>query len=125
MPTRSAGHAGAAQLRHGSAEVLYLSVNQLQFSELGALASGAEQWNDGCQVSCVDWYGNARPLFYRGRVFALLGYELVEGQTAGGAIAEVGRSNLLTAVPQAARRSDGPPMPQPGPAPSDLNPFEL
>jgi hypothetical protein len=41
--------------------------------------------------SCVDWYGNARPLFLRGRIFALLGYEIVEGRLAGGAIREARR----------------------------------
>ena len=38
--------------------------------------------NDQCQASCVDWYGNARPIFLGGRIFALLGYELVEGRMA-------------------------------------------
>ena len=44
--------------------------------------------DDGCRASCVDWYGNARPLFLRGRVFALLGYELVEGSLDDGRIRE-------------------------------------
>ena len=34
---------------------------------------------DDCAASCVDWYGNARPIFLRGRILALMGYELVEG----------------------------------------------
>ena len=34
-------------------------------------------------ASCVDWYGNARPIFLGDRMFALLGYELVEGRRAG------------------------------------------
>ena len=41
-----------------------------------------------CIASCVDWYGNARPIFLGGRVFALMGYELVEGALAGGRISE-------------------------------------
>ena len=45
--------------------------------------------NDGCRASCVDWYGNARPIFARDRVFALLGYELVEGQVLNAGIREV------------------------------------
>jgi hypothetical protein len=36
----------------------------------------------------VDWYGNARPLFLRGRLFALLGYELVEGRIDEGRMLE-------------------------------------
>ena len=30
----------------------------------------------------MDWYGNARPIFIGQRVFALMGYELVEGAIA-------------------------------------------
>jgi hypothetical protein len=59
--------------------------------ELGAQPDKAR--NDGCKASCVDWYGNARPLFLRGRLFALLGYELVEGAVRGGQISELRRIN--------------------------------
>lgn len=31
-----------------------------------------------CETSCVDWYGNTRPIFLGDRVFALMGSELVE-----------------------------------------------
>ncbi len=31
-----------------------------------------------CETSCVDWYGNTRPIFLRDRIFALMGSELVE-----------------------------------------------
>lgn len=98
LPTRSASQPGAAQLIHGSAEVLFLAVSRLDFSLLGALRSGRDQPDDHCEVSCVDWYGNARPLFYRERVFALLGYELVEGRIAGDAITEAARMTLLSAL---------------------------
>ena len=54
-------------------------------------------------VSCVDWYGNARPIFYRGRIFALMGYELVEGSIASGRIREIGRTSFLKRRVQAAR----------------------
>jgi hypothetical protein len=39
----------------------------------------------------VDWYGNARPLFVGARVFALLGYEIVEGRVIDGRLAETRR----------------------------------
>jgi hypothetical protein len=42
-------------------------------------------------ASCVDWYGNSRPLFLRNRVFALLGYEIVEGEMSGRGITETRR----------------------------------
>ena len=98
LPTRSPQQPGVAQLRQGSAEVLFLSVRQLDFAPLGALAASGAQENDRCEVSCVDWYGNARPLFYRGRVFALLGYELVEGRTDDGVLREVARTSFLSAL---------------------------
>ncbi len=47
-----------------------------------------------CQISCVDWYGNSRPIFTGGRVFALMGTDLVEGRLEGGRIGEVGRVDL-------------------------------
>ena len=47
-----------------------------------------------CEVSCVDWYGNARPIFTEGRVFGLMGTELVEGRLFNGGIAEIQRVGM-------------------------------
>jgi hypothetical protein len=44
--------------------------------------------------SCVDWYGNTRPIFYRDRLFALMGSEFVEGELAGGLLKELARLDL-------------------------------
>ncbi len=52
-----------------------------------------------CEVSCVDWYGNARPIFTEGRVFALMGTELVEGRLFNGGIAEIQRVGM-TGLPR-------------------------
>jgi len=83
------------QLRHTSASLLYLRNHGLTFSELGTLeARPGSNRDDGCRASCVDWYGNARPLFVRGRVFALLGYEIVEGRLTGQRIVESRRINF-------------------------------
>jgi hypothetical protein len=79
--SRRAGVYADAQ---GSASVLFLRQRGLRFSALGALQAGATPRDDGCKASCVDWYGNARPIFLGERVFALLGYELVEGRLDGG-----------------------------------------
>ena len=75
------------QLRHASAAVLFLR----NFVELGTLDAQPGRSDDGCRASCVDWYGNSRPLFIRGRVFALMGYELVEGRVSGSRIVETNR----------------------------------
>ena len=47
-----------------------------------------------CEVSCIDWYGNSRPIFTGGRVFALAGTELIEGRVENGRISEVQRLNI-------------------------------
>ena len=81
-------------LNKSAASVLYLRNNGLTLTELGALAARPVQLSaadDGCRASCMDWYGNARPLFLQGRVFALLGYEVVEGVFKEGQIREVRR----------------------------------
>ncbi len=73
----------------GSAGVLYLRNRALRLSGMGQLdAASVAGRNDDCRTSCMDWYGNARPLFIGDRVFALLGYELVEGRVEGERIRE-------------------------------------
>lgn len=47
-----------------------------------------------CAVSCVDWYGNSRPIFTGGRIFALMGTDIIEGEMRGGRIREMGRADL-------------------------------
>jgi hypothetical protein len=80
-PVRKGGVFAGGQ---GAASVLYLRLRDLAFHPLGRLESRADgSGNDGCKASCVDWYGNARPIFLGDRVFALLGYELVEGELSG------------------------------------------
>jgi len=98
---RADGRPGYEHLIHGSASIVFLRNEGRRFTRLGALASattGPEE--DDCQASCMDWYGNARPLFLRGRIFALLGYELVEGAVTDGALRELRRTSF---VPQAPR----------------------
>lgn len=52
-----------------------------------------------CEVSCIDWYGNSRPIFTDGRIFGLAGTELIEGRFAEGRIREVQRINIALAKP--------------------------
>lgn len=81
---RPVRHGGVFAGGQGAASVLYLRLRDLAFQPLGRLESRpAGSGNDGCKASCVDWYGNARPIFIGDRVFALLGYELVEGELSG------------------------------------------
>ncbi len=99
LPIRGGAAPGYEHLINGSASLLFLTVDKLRFFEAGQLRSDAQTpQDDRCQVSCVDWYGNARPIFYRDRVFALLGYELVEGELVDGQIRELRRTNMLSAL---------------------------
>ncbi|QSQ12394.1 beta-propeller domain-containing protein [Myxococcus landrumensis] len=86
-----------SHLRYGSAEVSFMRVDpDLKLSNLGTLkASETSPYDDSCSTSCVDWYGNARPIFYRDRVFALMGYELLEARVTGSAVEESFRVSYL------------------------------
>ncbi len=51
----------------------------------------------------MDWYGNSRPLFLGKRIFALMGYEIVEGRLQCGRMAELNRLNFAPAIMQISR----------------------
>jgi len=92
------GGNNSGRYRRGSASILFLRNNSMKLNELGTLAARPKSsGNDGCRASCVDWYGNARPLFIKGRVFALLGYEIVEGTVTDDGIKERRRRSFSPA----------------------------
>jgi len=92
LPFRGGTAPGWQQLWETSTGVVYLRNQELKLSELGTLgASHLSNENDNCKASCVDWYGNSRPLFLKNRIFALMGYELVEGKLEGEQLKEVRR----------------------------------
>jgi hypothetical protein len=94
LPISTPGRPGYKHLFESSAAILFLRNEGLQFRPAGELdAESDKAVDDNCRASCVDWYGNARPLFFHGRVFALLGYELVEGRVDDGRITEIRRVN--------------------------------
>lgn len=51
-----------------------------------------------CEISCTDWYGNARPIFIEGQVFALMGPNLVRAEAGEGEGRETGRLDITEAV---------------------------
>ena len=93
LPIARQGRDGYRHLVEDSAAILFLKNNGLEFDQVGELETKNASTNDGCRASCVDWYGNARPIFLRGRIFALLGYELVEGRMGDTRLHEVRRLN--------------------------------
>jgi hypothetical protein len=109
LPVLQSGAAGGRRAVYGgaqgSASVVYLRQRELSFTALGALhARPGVAADDGCKASCIDWYGNARPIFLGDRVFALLGYEIVEGALGGRARAErIDERRRISFAPGAAR----------------------
>ena len=99
LPIRSQGQ-GYEHLWEESVEVLFLQAHMdetFQFIELGSLVNRITgQIDDNCVVSCVDWYGNSRPIFYQDRIFALMGYELIEGSLDDQALSEYDRIHFLS-----------------------------
>ncbi|NTX50462.1 beta-propeller domain-containing protein [Myxococcus sp. CA039A] len=95
LPLRFQGGAWSS-LRYGSAEVSFVRVDpELELTTLGSLGASVETGDDACTKSCTDWYGNARPIFYRERIFALMGYELVEAHVTERAVEESFRVSYL------------------------------
>src|SRR5207237_6628845 len=89
LPISVPGRSGYRHLFEGSAAILFLRNNSLHFEEVGELTAQSEKAvDDACRASCVDWYGNSRPIFARGRILALLGYEIVEGSLTDGRMRE-------------------------------------
>ena len=94
LPISLPARPGYRHLFESSAAILFLRNDDLHFEPAGELVADSERAvDDRCRASCVDWYGNARPLFVRGRVLALLGYEIVEGSLADGRMRELRRIN--------------------------------
>jgi hypothetical protein len=84
-------------------DMLFLRRSERRLGDFGRLtATPSGRPDDGCVASCVDWYGNARPIFLRGRLFALLGYEIVEGDARGDQIREARRISFAPRAESAA-----------------------
>jgi Beta propeller domain len=105
LPISVPARAGYRHLFESSAAILFLRNDGLHFEEAGELAAHSDRAvDDACRASCVDWYGNARPLFVRGRVLALLGYEIVEGTLNDGRMRELRRVNYAPGRLEITRR---------------------
>lgn len=98
LPTVTGGKdAGSWWWRSESSDVTFLTFTGVAgLADAGELRAGADEPPDSykCEVSCIDWYGNSRPIFTGGRIFALMGTEIVEGKLVDGRIHEVRRLKL-------------------------------
>src|SRR5207247_5219200 len=64
LPISVPGRSGYRHLFEDSAAILFLRNDGLHFQELGELSAQSEKAvDDACRASCVDWYGNSRPIF--------------------------------------------------------------
>jgi hypothetical protein len=85
--------------RSAGSDVSFLALSGNQLSDQGFLRGTSPRAEGyGCEVSCVDWYGNTRALFIGGRIFALSGTELIEGVLTPQGIADHARVNLTGEV---------------------------
>jgi hypothetical protein len=103
LPISVPARPGYRHLFETSAAILFVHNAGGHVSETGELGANPERTiDDKCRASCVDWYGNARPLFVRERIIALLGYELVEGSRESDHIAEIRRVSFAPSRSQLA-----------------------
>jgi hypothetical protein len=95
---RALNHPNARFLGAGSG-IFFLRRDARALAPAGQLdADAMRAVADNCLASCTDWYGNARPIFYGDRIFALMGYELVEGRLEEGRIRELARIDFTPAA---------------------------
>jgi hypothetical protein len=78
-------------------DVSFLTMSRSgKLGDAGALEQAATRPASGyrCEVSCIDWYGNSRPIFTGGRIFALMATQIAEGRMGKRRIEEVDRLDL-------------------------------
>lgn len=74
------------------ADMLFLSADRGGLSNAGELAARRDLPRErGCDEWCEGRFANSRAIFIGDRIFALLGYELIEGRLEDGRVREVGR----------------------------------
>ena len=84
----------------GTSDLSYLTFDPAgRLADAGPLGGKAEEDVEvakgyACEVSCIDWYGNARPFFLDGKVFGLIATELVEAELVEGKVTERRRVDL-------------------------------
>ena len=77
------------------ASIAFFHVNQEGAIAKWGEARSGNQSGLTCSSSCVDWYGNTRPLFLKGRVYALMGSEVSEFDVSNGEVVQLGQRVLL------------------------------
>ncbi|MDP3274889.1 MAG: beta-propeller domain-containing protein [Deltaproteobacteria bacterium] len=83
-----------------SQELLFLRVDPQGIRRAGSFVATPPRADrdDRCLGSCMDWRGAGSPIYWQGRVFALMGYELIEGTLSGNTLREVRRTNFYESL---------------------------
>lgn len=92
VPTRGRPMAADPERDRGPAAVRFLRREGGRLAEAGQLS--ASPTPTACAFPCRDTHANTRALFIDGRIFALLGDEIVEGTLDGGRVRELRRIHL-------------------------------
>lgn len=109
VPGRGYDRSDSTHWVRGSTEVVFLRASARGFAKVGALKITRNTPEDDKSLAVPtgwydDWYGNARGIFVGERIFALIGYELIEGQVIGGRLVERQRINFMPKDDQAGWR---------------------
>jgi hypothetical protein len=81
----------------GGSSMLLLRARPTGLEELGEIASRrpSNVAEDNCKSSCLDWYGDARTIVVKDRIFVVLGYEIIEARLTDGKLSETNRVDFL------------------------------
>jgi hypothetical protein len=104
IPGRGYGRSDSTHWATGSTHVEFVRVSPRSLVSIGSLSStpGTSE-QDSLEVQSgwfEDWYGNARGLFVGQRIFALIGYELIEARMIDGRLVERQRINFMPRTSQ-------------------------
>jgi len=72
------GASGRGWWGQSVANIAFFDVSAKGTLALQGAVSASDAAKGTCETSCIDWYGNTRPIFLRDRIFALMGSELAE-----------------------------------------------
>ena len=99
IPGRGYGRSDSTHWVSGSTSVVFARASRRGFAEIGSLSiTPGTPEQDSLEVQSGwfdDWYGNARGILVEQRIFALIGYELIEARMIGGRLVEQRRINFM------------------------------
>jgi hypothetical protein len=84
------------ELYAGNASLVFVQMSGSYVAKLGQITpTGPASVSDGCKSSCDDWYADAHSISVGDRIFAVLGYQLIEASVVGGKLVEKKRIDFF------------------------------